>query len=186
MTSTHRPLHMYASSAIRFRDPFAISKDLTPPKKQAAAYDQSRPARSAQSRYPGVASPLTPPPEMSGVHQLPQPNNYPRDHGHHYGDLMPAQQACRAAVAPYLPQEATTTDFGRSGLVPQPNGHISPVRAAPIEPSTVVPPTRRASHANSIAANFQIPRAVNDSGGSLGELAAQVSCGGVILTGGFV
>lgn len=81
---------------------------------------------------------------------------------------MPAQQTYRAPVAPYLPQEVTNADFGR-------NGHASPIRQAPTEPANGVQPQRRASQANSIATNFQIPKAVNDSGGSLGELAAQVS-----------
>ncbi|KAK4504842.1 hypothetical protein PRZ48_002805 [Zasmidium cellare] len=171
MTSTQRPLSsMYAASAIRFKDPFAVSKDLTPPKNHFTAYDKSR---SAQSRYPDVGSPLTPPPEMNGVSQASKANDFPREHGHHYGDLMPAHQAYRAPVAPYLPQEVTNADFGRHGIVSQPNGRVSPVRQAQAE---AVQPHRRPSQANSIAANFQIPRAVNDSGGSLGELAAQITC----------
>lgn len=35
--------------------------------------------------------------------------------------------------------------------------------------------SRRSSHATSIAPSFQIPKTVNDSGGSLADLAAQVS-----------
>lgn len=172
MTSTQRPLHMYAASAIRFKDPFAISKDITPPKNHYSAYDQSRPAWSAQSRYQDGGSPLTPPPEMSSVSQASKPNDFSREHGNHYGDLMPAQQAYRAPVAPYLPQEVANADYGRNGIVSQTNGRTSPVRPAPIEPTTAIQAHRRPSQ---IAANFQIPKAVNDSGGSLGELAAQVS-----------
>ena len=73
-------------------------------------------------------------------------------------------------------QELGQTDFGR-GYATQPSSRtMSPVQQA--RSHTVDDHTRqhnsRASQANAIAPSFQIPRSVNDSGGSLSELAAQV------------
>lgn len=54
---------------------------------------------------------------------------------------------------------------------------MSPV-SGPRQPVFDEPRTfsRRGSQANAIAPSFQIPRSVNDSGGSLSELAAQITC----------
>jgi hypothetical protein len=162
---------MYAESVVHFRDPF-LSRD---------AYD-SPPRGSWHSYppYPDFVRALTPPPEMSGVTETSKPSYYQQEHGHHLGDYMPSQQSYRAPVAPYHPQELSYGDFGRNGIATQPNSRtISPVfqaRQTTVDDSHLQQAhRRRESQASAIAPSFQIPKSVNDSGGSLSELAAQVS-----------
>ncbi|KAK4630868.1 hypothetical protein CLAFUW4_03164 [Fulvia fulva] len=175
MTSIQQqPHHMYADTAIRFRDPFLVSKkDITPSKSNFASYEQSRNGWPSPPRNPGAARPPTPPPEMTGVHPSARPSYYQQEHGHHYGDYPPAQQAHRAPVASYPSQDVVKSEVSRPAG-DHTNGRASPVRHH--EASNDYSASRRASHANAIALNFQIPRSVNDSGGSLSELAAQITC----------
>lgn len=175
MTSTQRPPHMHPDPAIRFRDPFTVSKDLTPPKSFSNAYDSSRSNWYSNARYPDLNRALTPPPEMSGVHQQQQPSRYLKENGYHYNDSLSTQNAYRAPVASYPPQDLSNHGFaGRPAVVSQPASRASPVRQAPAETNGDAQAHRRPSQANAIAANFQVPKSVNDSGGSLAELAAQV------------
>lgn len=174
MTSLQQPHHMYADTAIRFRDPFLVSKkDITPSKPDCTSYEHSRTGWPSPARYPGTVRPPTPPPEMTGVHPSARPSYYQQEHGHHYGDYLPAQQAYRAPVAAYPPQEVVKSELNRPSGDSYTNGRSSPIRQH--EANNDCSASRRASHANAIALNFQIPRSVNDSGGSLSELAAQVS-----------
>jgi len=117
---------------------------------------------------------------MNSVSQPSKPTSYKREHGQHYGDYMPSQQSYRAPVAPYLPQEVSNADFGRNGISTQAGSRtISPTQTSrqPIFlDSQSQSQQRKDSQANAIAPSFQIPRSVNDSGGSLSELAAQITC----------
>ncbi|EME47388.1 hypothetical protein DOTSEDRAFT_69354 [Dothistroma septosporum NZE10] len=172
MTSIiQQPHHMYADTAIRFRDPFLVSKkDITPPKDNFAGYDRSNSGWPSSARHPANTRPPTPPPDMTGVQSSTKPSYCQQKRGHHYGDY-PAQQAYRA---PYAPQEVVKPEYNRPAADPYINGRSSPARhhEAANDHSTL----GRASQANAIALNFQIPRSVNDSGGSLAELAAQITC----------
>lgn len=170
MTNTLPPLHMYAGSATHFRDPFA-SKDF---------YNHR--SRASWNSYPSeldLNRALTPPPEMSNATYTSKPVYYQQEHGHHYGDHMPAQQAYRAPVAPYLPQETSNTTYGRYDRTTRPSSRaVSPVlhpRQAAVSDYMHQQQQRCGSQADAIAPVFQIPKTVNDSGGSLSELAAQVS-----------
>ncbi|CAK4032095.1 Meiotically up-regulated gene 80 [Lecanosticta acicola] len=182
MTSTQRPPHMYPGSAIRFRDPFVVSKDLTPPKLTSASHDPARTYWYSNSRCKDVNRALTPPPEMSGVQQQqqqqqPQPSRYANDHGYRHAEHIPAQQSYGAHGASYQPQDVITNHISsRQVTTTQSNGRASPVRQVLAETSGDALAHGRPSQANAIAANFQVPRSVNDSGGSLAELAAQITC----------
>lgn len=162
MTSILPPLHMYAPSAIHFRDPFA---------SQDSYQDRPRPSWTSQPQYPDFTRAFTPPPEMNGVSHA-KAGYYQQEHGHHYGDYLPDQQAYTAPVAPHMPQELS---HGQNGRRTQVSGRTSP---APVVRQPVAgdgyAQSRRTSQANAIAPSFQIPKSVNDSGGSLSELAAQV------------
>lgn len=89
----------------------------------------------------------TPAGPMSEVRSAYKPDYHQQEHAHQHSEHM---NTYRSHAAP---------QFMAHGDVRQHNVQSSPVRER--KPSA-------------IATNFQIPRAVNDSGGSLAELAAQV------------
>lgn len=167
MTSLQRPHHMSTASAIRFRDPFVSHN----------TYSTDQRSWPALTHRHDLNRALTPPPEMNGISQQ-QPLYYRQEHSSHVSDSLSRHQAYKAPTGTYLPQEMSNAEFGRSGYATQPSSRtISPVQQA--RSHTVDDYGRqhnsRASQVNAIAPSFQIPRSVNDSGGSLSELAAQVS-----------
>lgn len=163
---------MYAPAAIRFTDPFGSKDTAETWSSRSAGYPFLPPTDFNRA--------LTPPPEMSGVSatQSWKPGYHSQEHVHHYGDYVPSRQASRAPVGPSLPQEVNNADFGRNGVVTQPSSRtISPVftsRQTTMDDTQVSSHQRQSSRTSSIAPSFQIPKSVNDSGGSLAELAAQV------------
>jgi hypothetical protein len=165
MTTT-APLHMYAEPAIRFRDPFRVSKKLTSPASNKSFHQLSQ-RPPFQSTFSG---PRTPPPEMNAASSSFRSEYQPQEHAQSYGGHMSSQHPQRAHVPAYPSADVTVHSHDYSRPLPQStsNGRSSPARPVFIE-------ERRRSNANAIASNFQIPRDVNDSGGSLAELAAQVS-----------
>ncbi|KAK5122066.1 hypothetical protein LTR85_004312 [Meristemomyces frigidus] len=165
MTSILPPLHMYANSAIHFRDPFA-SRD--------SPHNWSGANWSSYSQQSDFNRALTPPPDMNGASHATKPAYYQQERGQHYGNHH-HQQVYRAPVASYHAQDDS---LGRSGANTQTSSRtMSPV-SGPRQPVFDEPQaqSRRGSQANAIAPSFQIPRSVNDSGGSLSELAAQITC----------
>ncbi|PPJ57241.1 hypothetical protein CBER1_02806 [Cercospora berteroae] len=156
---------MYVDTAIRFRDPFVSSKDCPAP--QIHAYDRSRDSWASHARAHDLNRALTPPPEMSGVHSSRPTSFQAGDYSQNHLDLSRPKPAYRAPTNSYQASEAS---------IPHGNGRASP-QQGPIEPAIDSSQQRRGSQYHSaIAANFQIPRSVNDSGGSLSELAAQITC----------
>lgn len=168
MTGLPRPHHMSTASAIRFRDPFASHK----------SHPHDQPSWPSLAHRHDFNRALTPPPDMNGVSQ-PRPVHCRPAHTNYPGDGTYHQHAYQAAIGSYVHQELGQPDLGR-GYATQPSSRtMSPVQQA--RSHTVDEHTRqhnsRASQASAIAPSFQIPRSVNDSGGSLSELAAQVSFG---------
>lgn len=162
---------MYAQSDIRFTDPF-VSRD---------SLDwQSRRSDPHYLPLPDFNRALTPPPEMNGgpVTYPCRSGYYTDEHPLHYGDSMPPYQASRTGPGPHLPQEATNAEFGRPGIYTQPSSRsMSPAcnsRQTTVDDSHSYSHQSKTSRSSSIAPSFQIPKTVNDSGGSLAELAAQV------------
>jgi hypothetical protein len=150
---------MHADNSIYFRDPFAHDS-------------HSRGSWPTNPPYVDLVRQLTPPPEMSS-----KPGYYPQEHGQRYGNHVASQQLHRA---PFVPQEHPGADYSRNGVATQPNSRtMSPVfqpRQTTVDDSQLQHGHRRKeSQASAIAPSFQIPKSVNDSGGSLSELAAQVS-----------
>lgn len=162
MTDTALLPPMYAGPAIQFRDPFVSSRD-SPPQtcpQQSAVW-------SAPAPYSHVTRPLTPPPEMAGAYAAVEPIHPANLHDHKHSEYERGQQVYRGPV-PAPAREAL-------GTTAHSNGQSSPYRQRNWEAPDEMPPHRRGSqHSNAIASPFQIPRSVNDSGGSLAELAAQV------------
>ena len=156
-TTSHTRPAMYVNTAIRFRDPFVSSKDRAPSLQDYAH------------------SALTPPPEMTGV-QSARPSLHAGDYSQQHVDYVNGKPAYRASLAPYQSLE-TSCEYSRTtGAIPHHNGRTSPPKQALVEPSIDPSQQRRGSqYHNAMATNFLIPRSVNDSGGSLSELAAQVS-----------
>ncbi|KAI7301520.1 hypothetical protein KC315_g16594 [Hortaea werneckii] len=162
MTSIHQPLPMYASSAIQFRNPFASNHAFP-----------DRPSWS--SRHSDFNRAPTPPSEMAQPSFAPQQAYYQQERGPHYRTNYQPPQSCRSQPAhQYNLSQAPR----QPGIDSQANSRpISPAQG-PRQPIFNDPgaQTRRASQTNAIAPSFQIPRSVNDSGGSLAELAAQITC----------
>ena len=168
MTGILLPLHMYADSSINFRDP-VVSRDVYEKTLKESWY--------SYPQYDDFNRALTPPPEMSGLTKGSKTGYLQQEHGSLYGNYVASQHTYRAPGAPYFPQEVSNADFGRNGVATQPNSRtISPVQQTrQFAKDDSQKHQRRESQANAIAPSFQIPKSVNDSGGSLSELAAQVS-----------
>ncbi|KAK4539495.1 hypothetical protein LTR36_010893 [Oleoguttula mirabilis] len=157
MTSTLPPHHMYVT-----REP---------------SHDRAGANWSTYSQRLNFDRALTPPPEMNGASHATKPAYYQQEYKQHY-EGHHHQQVYRAPVAPHHAQDGVNGTLGRSGANTQTSSRtMSPV-SGPRQPIFDEPlvPSRRGSQANAIAPGFQIPRSVNDSGGSLSELAAQITC----------
>ena len=163
MTNT-LPLHrMYADTTVHFRDPFSTHN----------AYEDLPGADwSSYHQFPDFNRALTPPPDMNRASYTSRPAKRQQDHEQYQHDYS-GRSAYTTAAASYAPQEVSNFDFGRNGTASLP---ISPVTSRPAVLHDTLPQSqqRRASQANAIAPSFQIPKTVNDSGGSLSELAAEV------------
>lgn len=164
---------MYVNrAATRFTDPFVSSKDCPP---SVQDYARLRNSGVVQVPVQDINRALTPPPEMTGIHST-RPSFHAGDHTQQHVDYVRGKPAYRAPVA--APQSLeSTSDYSRNAPVKvYSSSRASPSRHAPVGLAANPAQQRRASqHHNAIATNFQIPRSVNDSGGSLSELAAQVS-----------
>ncbi|KAI6880446.1 hypothetical protein KC355_g22148, partial [Hortaea werneckii] len=105
----------------------------------------------------------------------PQQAYYQQERGPHY----------RTNYHPPQPSRSQPAHQYNLSQAPRQNGIDSRTNSRPMSPAQGPrqpifndpgAQTRRASQANAIAPSFQIPRSVNDSGGSLAELAAQITC----------
>ncbi|KAK3680102.1 hypothetical protein LTR78_000479 [Recurvomyces mirabilis] len=167
MTNIHSQHHIYASS-VQFRDPFAP--------KPSHRHEQASTNWSSYSRPYDLARSLTPPPEMNTVSLTNKPVYHQQEHGTHCRDYAQGLQQFGAASAPYARPDVTHARSHSRGVHTQPSSRtISPV-PGPQQPVFESSQSRRGSQVNAIAPSFQIPRSVNDSGGSLSELAAQITC----------
>lgn len=169
---------MYAPTAIRFIDPFALPKDCSHPLQD---HKHSRDIWTVQAPHQDINQFLTPPPEMAGVESA-RPSFHATDYSQQHVDYVNGKPAYRASLAPYqCPDGFSDHNRNRTTITSYNNARTSPPKSAPIEPSIDQSQQRRGSqYHNAIASNFQIPRSVNESGGSLSELAAQVSWSRVI------
>jgi len=175
MTSVVSAVHMYNHSSLDRRHSF---KGSSPP------YVHDPSMTSAWPAYPLYHSDftraLTPPPDMNGVHPpLSRSTAHPYDHGSHYADYMSTALHAGPASSTAI-REYPHADTARREAPARFYSRSSPARRPSMDASSdtqSISQSRRGSQAsNSIAPNFQIPRSVNDSGGSLSELAAQITC----------
>lgn len=163
------PLPMYADTAIHFRDPFAHDT------RRAAQIEHSGTRHRAHTTR-GLAQTF----DMNGISQHTRPSNRLQEHGSasYHGERMQYQQAHARPAGSYMPPQVPNTDFGRYGPAQGTSSRGMSPNLPVVKPGThdsqSQPQSRRGSQANTIAPSFQIPRSVNDSGGSLAELAAQV------------
>lgn len=158
---------MYAAHAAHFKDPFAINQS-----------DCYAPSEDWQTRT-GIFhfnGPLTPPLEMNAGPRTSRPAYYQQEHEHRSSSYpSQQQQPYQAPAAAQPPQDLNSHAYHSNGGHSRTNSRtISPVRQS-YQDAQTVSHSRRVSQANAIAPSFQIPSTVNSSGGSLSELAAQVS-----------
>lgn len=163
MTCTQQARRMHADIDIHFGDTFdaynGFEKERWLPHFRPSDFDKS----------------LTPPPDMSGSHPI-NSTYYQPQNGYSHG--LSSQQAWRAPVTSYVPREVSNAEFARNGVTTEPSSrNISPTfQSQPaVGDESYQRLQKRESHGGAIAPSFQIPKSVNDSGGSLSELAAQVS-----------
>ena len=155
---------MYATTAIRFTDPFA-SQDHHYNNQQTFRVD-------SPSCYSDRGA--TSPSAMSGG--IPHTSKlYTQQTSRQHEDDYSSTLSGRGPPASYVTRHA-----GYTGTATQAASRtISPVLGAKQvtfdDPVSHVQ-SRRGSQANAIAPSFQIPKSVNSSGGSLSELAAQITC----------
>jgi len=165
---------MYANAAIQFRDPFAARDSSF--NREPHSWGQSRANWASYTSNHALNRALTPPPDMNNVSHASQHVSH-QEHGqHHYSSHVPARSTYRAPVAQYPPYVTSgdnrVVDSVRSAKVSP--GVQS--RLPALEPANDAHSMTQKSNDTSIAPSFQIPKSVNDSGGSLSELAAEVSC----------
>lgn len=158
---------MYANAAIQFRDPFA-ARDSTI-NRQPHNHGQSRANWASYSSNQGLSRALTPPPDMNNVSHASQYAGR-QEHGQHYNNHMPVQSTYRAPVASYPYQPTADSTAAEKKSSPAMQSRLPPLDSANDSQSR----SHKPSH-SAIAPSFQIPKSVNDSGGSLSELAAEVS-----------
>ena len=169
-------LSMYPPPGIYFRNPFVDSSTST---SQSFSHSHHKlpldiqfPAGSAQVTFPST-KPLTPPPDMNSVAAHVQPQ-----HSSYYGQT-PSAAPIKYEHRKY---DQPTYDQNQSqNQVQLPKPEVSAARPpSPVyQPHPVhfidPPNSKRDSHMSAIAPSLQIPRSVNNSQGSIAELAAQVS-----------
>jgi hypothetical protein len=141
--------------------------------REPHSWAQSRANWASYTSNQDLNRALTPPPDMTNVSHASQHVSH-QEHGqHHYSSHMPARSTYRAPVAQYPPYEAS--DRGVDSVR---SAKVSPgvqSRLPAIEPTSDARPKSQKPNDSLIAPSFQIPSSVNDSGGSLSELAAEVS-----------
>lgn len=120
-----------------------------------SVYRPPPPSWTATPLHSSFARTLTPPPEMK------------QEHVPHHGHQLSTRHAYYPSVGAHLPQDVVSRSTLDQQAISRPH---SPVR----QPVLEEPSSQRGSYGSIIAPSFQIPRSVNDSGGSLSELAAQV------------
>ncbi|KAG9970720.1 hypothetical protein KCU98_g14299, partial [Aureobasidium melanogenum] len=171
-------LSMYPPPGIHFRNPFVDSSASTSQSfdhtHHKFSLDIQSPAGSAKVTYPST-KPLTPPPDMHSVAAHVQPQ-----HSRYYGE--------RSSAAPikyeHRKYDQSTYDHNQSqsqNQVQLPKPDVSARPPSPVyQPHPVhfiePPNQKRDSHMSAIAPSLQIPRSVNNSQGSIAELAAQITC----------
>lgn len=140
--------------------------------------DPSVPVGWPSSSIPSdFLSPLTPPPEMNGMPEAAHPGYYQQqENGLGTAGYPSGVDAYRLPPTSSFPREVSNADFGRHSRHPSRN--VSPFqqhRQPAIDDTQTHLHQKRAPRTDTIAPSFQVPKTVNDSGGSLSELAAQVS-----------
>jgi hypothetical protein len=165
---------MSVNAAVHFRDPFASrgSSLHREPHQYLPTVDWT-----SRAYRPDLNRPLTPPPDMTGVTHASHSGNYHQELGRRYNNYDPAQAGYRAPAAHHVPY-----DF------PSMRSHTAGTRSHTLSPAPSSYHPRQTTHEDQpevqsrkpstslIAPSFQIPRTVNSSGGSLSELAAQITC----------
>lgn len=158
-------LSMYPPPGIHFRNPFVDNRTSQPFCHYNFDLDLQSPSGSAKVSCP-AKKPITPPPDMNSVASHVQPPQY---------SFAPVKYEQRQYEQPsYSHAQAST-----QGQVHLPRPEVSTRPSSPVQqphPVTFTNPhdQKRDSHMNAIAPSLQIPRSVNNSQGSIAELAAQV------------
>lgn len=160
---------MYADHGIQFRDPFVSSNAFFDHPPKAGWLSKQ------QQRHPNLSPPLTPAPEMNAASYPPKSSSHHQDGDYQNGSYASAQQPWRASAASYHTHDLSNSEYGRNSThTAYSSRPFSPVSQQQRQSSVDEGQQQALQKRGSIALSFQIPKSVNDSGGSLAELAAQV------------
>lgn len=168
MLNSLPPQSMYPPSDIHFRNPFKESSRSQSHYNYGVHVPSPSPGYSNKISLP-FHKPLTPPPEMNSVAQNVQLRQYS-----YYNDRSATKY--EAEQSKHEPATCRQNQVNNNAQ-PKQEASSRPV-SRPRSPVFTQNPNPGASRAdcqvNSIAPSLQIPRSVNNSQGSLAELAAQV------------
>lgn len=162
---------MCTATAIQFRNPFVAGGH-----SHSAHYhyyeDLSIDSPLTKAHYP-VKRPLTPPLDMNTVAPY-QASQY-QEHGNRYGEGVATARYQASSNTMYQDSRNThTVKYEQKPSAPASSRPRSPVSQSSTHQPVNSARQRKASQTHAIAPSLQIPRSVNNSQGSLSELAAQV------------
>lgn len=165
-TRLFNPLYVSTITAM-YHDETAVLRASANHSTTILDHSQQDLSRSTYASYSRHERPPTPPPDMHKLDDTGRSGAYPYE--------LPAFEAATQSLT--QSSVGSLQELGRNGTISQP---LSPSTFAPSfttnqETTSQPSVSRRGSQASAIAPSFQIPKTVNDSGGSLSELAAQVS-----------
>ncbi|KAK6439188.1 hypothetical protein LTR95_004607 [Oleoguttula sp. CCFEE 5521] len=172
---------MHTHAAIHFTDPFAARQLSHIPPSTGCGRQLAGPGSEGWHRDFNRA--LTPPPDMHGTYHADTAAMHRYDERSFTNDGSARTTSYRAPASTFAPYEVLNCNSGSAGVTAGIQNHtLSPTLQAqfPRQQQTSAAydshdQSRRSSQ-NTIATGFQIPRSVNSSGGSLSELAAQITC----------
>ncbi|THW70069.1 hypothetical protein D6D25_00678 [Aureobasidium pullulans] len=180
-------LSMYPPPGIHFRNPFVDSRPSTSQTFANSHYkldlDIQSPSGSAKVSFPSK-KPLTPPPDMNSIASHVQPQ-----HSSYYGErssAAPVKYEHRTYDQPAYDQSQSQSQSHSQNQnqnqlhLPKPDVSAARPPSPVYQPHPVhfidPPNQKRDSYMSAIAPSLQIPRSVNNSQGSIAELAAQITC----------
>lgn len=162
------PQSMYPPSGVHFRNPF--NQPSRPQSHHHYDLDLTSPSSGYSKSSVSLHRPLTPPPEMNSVASHVQRPQYP-----YYGERPASSVKYEPGQAKYesgaYSQPQSYHDQPKREIISQP---VSKAQSPVFTENPNTGAIQKNSQMSTIAPSLQIPRSVNNSQGSLAELAAQV------------
>ncbi|KAF4551329.1 Cyclin-like protein 5 [Elsinoe fawcettii] len=164
---------MYSQTAFQTRGLWPSAAPHFQSHKALAFEPPVAPTLSPLARFTNqVKRPLTPPEDMSSIAYNYRPMGKYQEHGLHNADMRYPYASSHDSVTDTVPEQRNMSHYSRAHISRQ----SSPTHSHHSFASNSSHHQRQASQASLIAPSLQIPKTINNSQGSLSELAAQVTC----------